>query len=170
MTPRLDCAKALPCSAARRYHRTASASSSGTPFAVGVHKPEVALRGGVALLGAEAVPPHRLGVVLGHALAVGVHEPEIGLRGGVALLGGKAEPPHRLGVVLGHTLAVAIHEPEEELRGDVALRGVVLESSKGGGIVASLICLYRCIERLCCRRKGTHCDEQHRSSSEELRR
>ncbi len=27
-----------------------------------------------------------------------------------------------------------------------------------------------CIERLCCRRKGTYCDEQHRSSSEELRR
>ena len=118
----------------------------------------------------EAVPPHRLGVVLGHALAVVVHDPEIELRGGGALLGSEAVPPHRLGVVLGHALAVVVHDPEIELRGGVALRGVVLESSKGGGIVASLICLYRCIERLCCRRKGTHCDEQHRSSSEELRR
>ena len=128
------------------------------------------LREGVTLLGSEAVPPHRLGVVLGHTLAVGVHESEVGLRGGVALRGGEAVPPHRLGVVLGHTLAAGVHEPEVELRGGVALRGVVLESSKGGGIVASLICIYRCIERLCCRRKGTHCDEQHRSSSEELRR
>ena len=94
------------------------------------------------------------------------------LRAGVALLGGEAVPPHRLGVVLGHALAVVVvvHEPEVGLRGGVVLLGVVLESSKGGGIVASLICLYRCIERLCCRRKGTHCDEQHRSSSEELRR
>ena len=95
---------------------------------------------------------------------------EIELRGGVALLGGEAVPPHRLGVVLGHALAVGVHESEIELRGGVALLGVVLESSKGGGIVASHICLYRCIEPLCCRRKGTYCDEQQRSSSEELRR
>ena len=72
----------------------------------------------------------------------GVHEPEVGLRGGVALLGSEADPPHRLGVVLGHTLAVGVHDPEVELRGGVTLLGVVLESSKGGGIVASLICLY----------------------------
>ena len=142
----------------------------GHTLAVGVLDPEVELRAGGALLGGEADPPHRLGVVLGHALAVVVHDPEVELRGGVTLLGGEAVPPHRLGVVLGHALAVVVHDPEIGLRGGVALLGVVLESSKGGGIVASLICLYRCIERLCCRRKGTHCDEQHRSSSEELRR
>ena len=60
----------------------------------------------------------------------------------------EAVPPHRLGVVLGHTLAAGVHEPEVELRGGVALLGVVLESSKGGSIVASLICIYRCIEEL----------------------
>ena len=70
----------------------------------------------VTLLGSEAVPPHRLGVVLGHTLAVGVHDPEIGLRGGVTLLGSEAVPPHRLGVVLGHTLAVGVHDPEIGLR------------------------------------------------------
>ena len=40
------------------------------------------------------------------------------------------------------------------LRGGVTLLSVVPESSNGGGIVASLVCLYRCIERLCCRGNG----------------
>ena len=44
MTPRLNCAPALP------------------------------------LLGGEAIPPHRLDVILGDTLAVGVHDPEIELR------------------------------------------------------------------------------------------
>ena len=141
MSPRLDCAAALPCAAPRRYHRTASAASLGTPSPLSYLTPRFELRVGVTLLGAEAVPPHRLGVVLGHARAVGVHDPEVELRGGVTLLGGEAVPPHRLGGVLGHTLAVGVHEPEVGLRGGVTLLGVVLKSSKGGGIVASHICL-----------------------------
>ena len=142
----------------------------GHTLAIAVHEPEIELRRGVALRGCEAVPPHRLGGVLGHACAIAVHEAEIELRRGVALRGCEAVPPHRLGGILGHTLAIAVHEPEIELRVRVSLFGVVPESSKGGGIVASLICLYRCIERLCCRRKGTHGDEQQRSSSEQLGR
>ena len=55
-------------------------------MAVRVHEPEVGLRHGIALLGREPVPPHRFGVVFGHALAVRVHEPEAGLRPGMALL------------------------------------------------------------------------------------
>ena len=79
----------------------------------------------LALRGSDVEPGVRGYAILGHTPAAGVHEPEVELREGV-------------------------HEPENGLRGGVALLGVVLESSKGGGIVASLICLYRCIERLCC--------------------
>ena len=73
---------------------------------MGVLDPEIELRNNVALLGGEAIPPHRLDVVLGDTLAGGVYDPEIELRAGVALLGGEAIPPHRLDVVLGDTLAV----------------------------------------------------------------
>ena len=67
--------------------------------------------------------------------------PRLNCAKALTLLGAEAVPPHRLGVVLGHALAVGVHEPENELRGGVTLLGVVLESSKGGGIVASHICL-----------------------------
>ena len=60
-------------------------------LAFGVHDPEIGLRDGISLLGGEAIPAHRLGVVLGDTLAVVVHEPEIGLRNGDSLLGMEQE-------------------------------------------------------------------------------
>ena len=47
----------------------------------------------MALLGGLAVPLHRLGVILRHALAVGVHETQAGLRRGMALLGQRTKFP-----------------------------------------------------------------------------
>ena len=81
-----------PCAAAMLSQAYAVTSSSGTPLPLSYLTPRLSCFGGVALLGGEAVPPHRLGVVLGHALAVGVHDPEVELRGGVTLLGGEAVP------------------------------------------------------------------------------
>src|SRR3712207_3041193 len=54
------------------------------------------------LLGGEAVPLHRLGVVLRHASASFQHgaETELGLR--MALLGGEAVPFRSLGRILRH--------------------------------------------------------------------
>jgi len=51
----------------------------------------------VALLGGEAKPPHRLGVILGDTFAVVVHEPEIVLSTGVALFGSEAQRYHPQG-------------------------------------------------------------------------
>ena len=45
-------------------------------LAVGVHFPEIELREGGALLGGNAQPARRLGVVLRHAFAIVVQEPE----------------------------------------------------------------------------------------------
>ena len=119
-----------PCAAAMLSQAYAVTSSSGTPSPSAYMTPSLNCAAAVTLLGGEAEPPHRLGVVLGYTLAAGVHdpeielrggvvcsaarrnhshrlgvviEPELELRGGVTLLGGEAEPPHRLGVLLGHT-------------------------------------------------------------------
>ena len=124
----------------------------------------------MALLGGEAVPADRLGVVLGDPLAFGVHDPEIGLSEGIALLGGEAVPADRLGVVLEDPLAVAIHDSEIVLSKGVTLLGVALESSKGCGKVTQLICRYRLVEGLRRHRKSAHCHEQHRDRSEKLSR
>ena len=59
---------ALPCAAAMLVQAYASDQIVGDCAAVGVHDPEIELRAGVALLGGEAVPSNRLGVVLGDAL------------------------------------------------------------------------------------------------------
>ena len=50
LTPRLNCTKASPWSAATRYHRTASTSSCGTPQTIGVPHPEAELRIGKPLV------------------------------------------------------------------------------------------------------------------------
>ena len=78
MRPRLYWAFAYPCSAARRYHFTASAwSYAGYAIPVVVHEAEVVLGFRVPLLGSQAIPLHRLGVVLGYAIPVVVHEAEV---------------------------------------------------------------------------------------------
>ena len=64
MRPRLNWALALPCSAASRNQRTASAASLRTPLPVGVPDPEHELRSGVALFGGQPKPFHRFGSVL----------------------------------------------------------------------------------------------------------
>ena len=51
------------------------------------------------MLRGSAVPPRRLGVVLGNALAFGVHVPEIELSPGVASLGVNPEPSKGRGMV-----------------------------------------------------------------------
>ena len=99
------CAPACPCSAAFRYHLTASTSSFPTPWPFAYMMPRLVLRPGVSLLGCLPPPPHRLHVVLPHSLAVGVHDAQVGLSYGVSLLGRLPEPPHRLHVVLPHSPA-----------------------------------------------------------------
>jgi len=49
-------------------------------FTVAVHGSEVALRGGIAPIGCEPVPPHRFRIVLRDASTCVVHEPEVVLR------------------------------------------------------------------------------------------
>ena len=80
-----------------------------------VHDPEVGLptrmsfvgretkppeRLGVPLLGCQAIPPNRLGLVSRDTSAMLVHEPEAALRGGVSLGGGEAIQLDRLDIVL----------------------------------------------------------------------
>ena len=57
------------------------------PLAGVVHEPEVELRSGDTLIGGQAVPAHRFGVVPGNSFAPGVHAPEVELCLGVTLLG-----------------------------------------------------------------------------------
>jgi len=68
--------------------------------AVPVHDAEVVLRVGVPLLGCQAIPPNRLGLVSRDTSTMLVHEPEAALRGGVSLGGGEAIQPDRLDIVL----------------------------------------------------------------------
>ena len=99
--PSLTCASASPCSAASRNHRAASASSSRTP-SPRMYMFPIELRVGVALLGGEAQPPHRLGAVLRHTLAQDIHESEDGLSAGVALLRHNSEFVKGGGIVASH--------------------------------------------------------------------
>jgi len=48
-----------------------------------VHAPEVVLRGHVTLVRRQAIPVHRLGGILRHAVAVAVHPPKAELRVGI---------------------------------------------------------------------------------------
>ncbi|MCI1710839.1 MAG: hypothetical protein LKM39_11440 [Chiayiivirga sp.] len=60
--------------------------------AVAVHEAEIALRGGIPLVGGFAKPGHGLGRVLRHAATVPEHFAEFVLRRGVPLLGGLSIP------------------------------------------------------------------------------
>ena len=60
-------------------------------LAVPILDPEVDLRTGVSLVGREAIPPDRLGIVLRDTLAGSVHESEVGLRRGGSLLSQRAQ-------------------------------------------------------------------------------
>ena len=101
---RLSLALALPCSAALRYQRAASASSLATP------KPHsyMPARGctcasGVALLGRLFPPANRLGLVPGQpALAVPVHGAELVLRLGVTPLSGLPNIGRLRSLLLAH--------------------------------------------------------------------
>ena len=88
---------------------------------IGVHVPEVELRGGITLFRSQVEPPHGFGSVLEDALAVGVHDPEVELRIGVALFGGQPVPAHGFGSVLEAAHAGGVHVPEVELRGGITL-------------------------------------------------
>ena len=60
-------------------------------IAVLVHPPELELRAGVTLLGREAIPGDRFGVILWDATTGSVNYPEVILRAGMALLSGLCE-------------------------------------------------------------------------------
>ena len=121
---------ASPCSAARRYHATASGILWHAD-ALGVHPPEVVLRRGVTLLGGAAVPPDRFGGIRWHAETLGVHPPEVVLRARVALLGGAAVPRDRFGDIRWHADAGDMNAAEDELRLGVARLGAGAEVCKG---------------------------------------
>ena len=93
------------------------------------------MRGGVPLVGREAVPPDCFGVVLRDAPAAVVHGPEVELPGGVAQLNRKAKPSNRLSIVLGKTFAGHVDEPEADLRGGESLVGCEPIPLRGLGIV-----------------------------------
>ena len=87
-------------------------------FAFVVHEPEIGLRLGEPLFGGEAIPAHRLGVVLGDTLAFIVHEPEIELRTGVALLGMEQERAHLVsapGIEAADSTSAHWSEPAHDL-------------------------------------------------------
>ena len=75
------------------------------------------------LIGGQAVPAHRLGVIFRHTLAVVVHQTEEVLGVGVPLIGGQPVPARRLGVIFRHTLAVVVHQTEVVLGVGVPLIG-----------------------------------------------
>ena len=60
------------------------------------------LRHGVALLGALAVPLHRLGIVFRYAYAEAVHDIQGTLRRGISLFAGQEKPLHGFGRVRWH--------------------------------------------------------------------
>ena len=91
MTPRLYWAVALPCSAARRYHRDRFGIILRHAFAGAVHDSEVVLGGGASLLGGAAEPGDRLGGIVWDAFTGGVPQPEVVLRLGVASLSESAQ-------------------------------------------------------------------------------
>ena len=88
---------------------------------IGVHVPEVELRGGITLFRSQVEPPHGFGSILEDALAVGVHDPEVELRIGVALFGGQPVPAHGFGIVLEDAPPAGVHVPEVELRNGITL-------------------------------------------------
>ena len=95
--PRLYCATSSPWSAARRYHRTASASSCGTPWPRLYLYPRLNCRVGEPLVSGQAEPPGRLGVVLGeNAQAFVVPQPEAVLRRSRPLISQRPQLVERL--------------------------------------------------------------------------
>ena len=125
-----------------RYHATASAGILRHADALGVHRPKVALRAGVALLGGAAVPRDRFGGILRHADALGVYHPEVVLRARLALLGGAAVPRDRFGGILRHADAGGIHAAEDELRLGVARLGAGAQVGEGlCGWAVFILCL-----------------------------
>ncbi len=98
----------------------------------------VRLRLGVALLGGEAIPARRLGVVLRHAAAFPVHHPEREARGGVALVGGKPKPLRRFGVVLRDAAAAVIGGADDRLGARLAGLGERARKLQRLGVVGPL--------------------------------
>src|SRR2546428_668070 len=66
------------------------------------------LRCGLILLGGFPKPPHRLHLILGHALAIPIADPQTILSFGEVLLGRFAPPAHRFDLVLRHASAVGV--------------------------------------------------------------
>ena len=83
--------------------------------------PRLDCAGGVALLGGEAKPLHRLDEVLGNALAIAVHGCETVLSGSIILLGGPSVPLRRLCVVLRNARAIGVQEAEIQLSRSITL-------------------------------------------------
>jgi Pentapeptide repeats (8 copies) len=101
-----------------------SEADLGRPWdssALRTHSAEIQLRGGVALIGSEAVPSDGLSIVLRHAAAQSVHRAEIGLPASVALIGGEAVPFDGLSIVLRYPSALVVHEAKLRLRSGIAL-------------------------------------------------
>jgi len=84
--PTLNWATTSPCSAAWRYHFTASARFFSTPCHCN-NVTEVVQGCGVSLLGRLAQPPHGFLRILGDALAEGIADAEVALGVGIALFG-----------------------------------------------------------------------------------
>ena len=102
-----------PLFAARRYHRTASASSWGTPRPVSVHPTQVVLRVRMPLFRSETVPPDCLlrQVPVGHPSVVLRTSNPGCLRVRIPLFRSETVPPDCLCVVLGDTSSVCVHPP-----------------------------------------------------------
>ena len=81
------------------------------------------LRNGVALLGREAHPAHRLDGIPRNAPPRGVHHSEPALRLGEPLVGRQAQPTHSLGVVLPDAATFGVQQPEAALRQGMSLLG-----------------------------------------------
>ena len=101
------------------------------------HVGQVALCGGLALVGCLAVPLGGLLEVARDALALLVQEAEVGLRTRVALLGGLAEPARGGDGIGGDAIPSQVHVGERQLGIAIALLGRRLELAQRGGVVAS---------------------------------
>ncbi len=88
-----------------------------------VHRAEVDLGIGDAVLGRKQVPLHGLGFTHGHAPAVGVHDAECTLRFAMPLCGGQSVPFQSQCVIQRHAVAVGIQQAHAELACGVAAFG-----------------------------------------------
>ena len=125
----MNCPLASPCSAALRYHFTASTSSFATPRPLAYITPSSHCPREFPCSADLPEPLHRLGVVpRWQASAVHVCHPKVVLSmAATPRLAAFPEPLRRFGVILRHAPTSLVHAPQTGLSEGVSLIGSLAE-------------------------------------------